>query len=290
MDLDPIRYLKNVPKFQQNYLTLSSLSETIDLGLMNRNSSKNTTIDSNLNELCNESDDDLRLAISDLNLNCNESVILNCQSPDFNLSDLTTNSAQTSSILRLSKLPKEKTLNDFIHYCLFIFYGLYDQNKLLTYSEEYKEYRIRILMLNYKFLDAFKICLTDTRESGPKSLKIFEYFTKDSNIFPMHTEDLKFFIYEIFTHFIRNDLNLIEVEKYFLGDLEFYLIQLAFVLFFNNNNSDLERNVFMKYKDLFGDLDVVDNHKLENTEIIFKNLSTKFCAIVCQRLTEYSSN
>lgn len=182
--------------------------------------------------------------------------------------------------------------NEFIHYCLFIFHGIYNAQHLLD-RVKHTEFKVRILMLNYNIKDAFTLCIAETIDAA-QAIKTFEYFTKDLSVVPIHREDLKFLIYELFIHFIRNDLELSGVERFFTRDLDHYLFALAYVLFFNNNNTDIERQVLVKFADLFGDEinansdDVSES--LEKSEQIFKATSTEFKTTVCQKLFDYEDN
>ena len=113
-------------------------------------------------------------------------------------------------------------------------------------------------MLNYNYIEAFKLALeNDGKSSAAMSIKIFEYFTTDSNIIPMHSEDIKYFIYDVFLHFIKHEMDLGELEKYLLYNLDYYFLQLAFILYFcgNNNNNDqqngMEKQLFDKFKHLY---------------------------------------
>lgn len=181
--------------------------------------------------------------------------------------------------------------NEFIHYCLFIFHGIYNAQHLLD-RVRHTEFKVRILMLNYNIKDAFSLCLAETIDAA-QAIKTFEYFTKDLNVVPIHREDLKFLIYELFMHFIRHEMDVGRVERFFAGDLDHYLFALAYVMFFNNNNTDIERQVLVKFADLFGDeINANSNagESLEKSEQIFKATSTNFKSTVCQKLFDYEDN
>lgn len=177
--------------------------------------------------------------------------------------------------------------NEFIHYCLFIFHGIYDPVKILEFATQ-KEFKIRVMMLNYRVTEAFSLCISDTK-TAQQAIAIFEHFTNDSSVVPIHREDLKFLIYELFMHFINNKFAIADVEEYLLNDLDSYLLALAYVLYFSNNNSNLERQVTAKYSHLFeGDLDYPNT--LVNTDRIFKTVSVAFKAHICQRLLDRENN
>ena len=151
-------------------------------------------------------------------------------------------------------------------------------------------------MLSYNYIEAFKLSLLKYQHDAGISIKIFEFFTTDDQIIPMHTEDIKFFVYDVFLHFIRNNLEMQQLENYFMGNVEHYLLQLAFILYFtnaNNNNSSmnqncLEKQLFDKFKHLYSNF---ENYTyFEYSEMIFKAVSTKFNCMLCQHLLKYSEN
>uniref|UniRef100_A0A182IDA2 Uncharacterized protein n=1 Tax=Anopheles arabiensis TaxID=7173 RepID=A0A182IDA2_ANOAR len=240
-----------------------------------------------------------------------------------------------------SRLFNERHLlgNDFIHYCLYIFHGLYSQEDVLELTKRGTEYHIRMMMLNYDYVEAFRLIL-EMRSSSLSSsasaatiachtqnmVKIFEYFTKDSNIIPMEMGNIKYFIYELFMFFIRHNLNVNVLEEFFMRNLDCYLVQLASVLYFNNLNNlltsppraasttgsgggaidtevlALERKLLDKFNnnngnplltgELFGQGRTAAGsgqvvRKLENTDTICKALSTTFSVTVCQKLLEH---
>lgn len=212
-----------------------------------------------------------------------------------------------------------QNLCNYIHYCLYIFHGLYSPDKVREFSKNRLEYRIRTLMLNFKYVDAFTLCLQSTK-SPLCALKIFEYFSKDTGYVPLRRADLRFLIYYLLSHFINHQYDLTECERFFLADLDYYLLELAYVLYFNNNNTDLEQNLNEKFKTLIARTEGETNsnfyqqqqeqqqhlqneeqhnhqnqqhhatHKLEDTDVIFEMLSVKFKTIVCQRLLKFCNN
>ncbi|XP_037821556.1 uncharacterized protein LOC119610431 isoform X1 [Lucilia sericata] len=210
-----------------------------------------------------------------------------------------------------------QNLCNYIHYCLYIFHGLYSPDKVREFSKNRLEYRIRTLMLNFKYVDAFTLCLQSTKNSLC-ALKIFEYFSKDTGYVPLRRADLRFLIYYLLSHFINHQYDLAECERFFLADLDYYLLELAYVLYFNNNNTDLEQNLNEKFKTLIARTEGETNsnfyqqqqqqqqfqaeedhqqqnqhhatHKLEDTDVIFEMLSVKFKTIVCQRLLKFCNS
>uniref|UniRef100_A0A0A1XQW8 X-linked retinitis pigmentosa GTPase regulator homolog n=1 Tax=Zeugodacus cucurbitae TaxID=28588 RepID=A0A0A1XQW8_ZEUCU len=191
-------------------------------------------------------------------------------------------------------------LRQYIHYCLYVFHGLYNPDKVCDCSKQRLEYRIRTLMLNFKFVDAFVLCLQNCN-SASKTLKIFAYFSKDTGSVPLRRQDVKYLIYYLLKHFMALRFDMLECERFFLGDLDYYLLELSYVLFFNNNNTMLEHNLNEKFKSYFAqeesqqlnqnrnDAEQVQ-HKLEDTDVIFDSLSVKFKTIVCQRLMQHCNN
>ncbi|XP_050340209.1 uncharacterized protein LOC126766471 isoform X2 [Bactrocera neohumeralis] len=190
-------------------------------------------------------------------------------------------------------------LRQYIHYCLYVFHGLYNPDRVCDFSKERLEYRIRTLMLNFKFVDAFVLCLQNCNSSG-KAMKIFAYFSKDTGSVPLRRQDVKYLIYYLLKHFMAQKFDMLECERFFLGDLDYYLLELSYVLFFNNNNTMLERNLNEKFKSYFAQEESQLNqnqnddeqvqHKLDDTDVIFDSLSVKFKTIVCQRLMQHCNN
>lgn len=261
----PICYLKNLPKFKRNCIIESSLSKSIRKSFLgdsiidtNRNPSSFSSLSSEASESSKSSSDDE---------GCDQHL-----------------------------------QNDYIHYCLFLFQGLYDATRFYDKQLSHivgSEYKIRTLMLNYNYIEAFKQALaSDGNKSAAMSIKIFEYFTTDSNIIPMHTEDIKYFIYDVFLHFIKHEMDIEELEKYFLYNLDYYFLQLAFILYFcgNNNNNNvqqangLEKQLFDKFKHLYSNYENFAYFDSNEIEIIFKSISTSFHCTLCQNLLKYSEN
>ncbi|XP_054728127.1 uncharacterized protein LOC129237413 isoform X1 [Anastrepha obliqua] len=190
-------------------------------------------------------------------------------------------------------------LRQYIHYCLYVFHGLYNPDKVCDFSKDRLEYRIRTLMLNFKFVDAFVLCLQNCN-SASKALKIFAYFSKDTGSVPMRRQDVKYLIYYLMKHFLAQKFDMLECERFFMGDLDYYLLELSYVLFFNNNNTMLEQSFNEKFKSYFAHEEAQLNqnqndaeeaqHKLRDTDVIFDSLSVKFKTIVCQRLMQHCNN
>lgn len=185
----------------------------------------------------------------------------------------------------------ERYPNEFIHYCLFLFHGVYNAQTMLDRITD-MEYRVRILLLNYNVKEAFVLCLQQSTDAV-QALRTFEHFTKDASIVPLQRDDLKSLIYELFAHFMCCGWSLRLVEELLLQEIDHYLFALAYVLFFNNNNTDIERQVLAKFTDLFADelnYNSITADTLERSEQIFAAVSTGFKAIVCQKLFEYEDN
>ncbi|XP_065095854.1 uncharacterized protein ca [Ochlerotatus camptorhynchus] len=333
-----MRLIKSMPKFKRNFVIKSTLEKTISNNI--------STISSSLNDVSNttEMDDfvgELRSAFDCRIQHQNASTMSSLQSvsyatsptslavdddeDDEGLEDMDPDDGSSNS----SRLFNERHLlsNDFIHYCLYIFHGLYGQDNILELTKRCNEYHIRMMMLNYDYVEAFHLILellsgSLSSSASPATIakttmnlvKIFEYFTKDSNIIPMDTANFKYFIYELFMFFIKHNINLDVLEEYFLRNLEYYLVQLAFVLYFSNTNNisagmrgnvdsetlEMERRLLDKFNNNGNNLLAAEAfgpsspqstgkvvRKLENTETISKALSTKFSVMLCQKLMEY---
>ncbi|XP_029730146.2 uncharacterized protein LOC109403594 [Aedes albopictus] len=334
-----LRLIKSMPKFRRNFVVKSSLEKIISNNI--------STISSSLNDVSNttEMDDfvgELKTAFDCRIQNQNASTMSSLQSvsyatsptsmaidddeDDEGLEDMDQDEGSSES----SRIFNERHLlsNDFIHYCLYIFHGLYSQDNILELTKRCNEYHIRMMMLNYDYVEAFHLILELLSGSLSSSaspvtvakttmnlVKIFEYFTKDSNIIPMDTANFKYFIYELFMFFIKHNINLDVLEEYFLRNLEYYLVQLAFVLYFSNTNNisaglrgnvdsetlEMERRLLDKFNNNGNNLLAAAEafgpsspqsagkvvRKLENTDTISKALSTKFSVMLCQKLMEY---
>ncbi|XP_055848616.1 uncharacterized protein LOC129913788 isoform X2 [Episyrphus balteatus] len=283
LDYDPVRYLKTIPEYQPHFIQEAGIS------LEPHESAMKSPLTTNP---CQESDDMIS-SIENLSHLDADSIILSCPAYQNNSSnDISADEQSYSRLPPSDDLSSEcsqnsRELRNFIHYCLYVFHGLYNPDKIEKFSKKRLEYRIRTLMLNFKFVDAFTLCLSDCSNAS-KSLKIFEYFTKDTSFVPMRRQDLKFFIYRLFVHFITKKFDLNECEEFFLSDLDYYLLELSYVLYFNNNNTELEQNLNLKFKNLITqDPNHNEEYRLDDTDSIFDSLSVKFKTIVCQSLLKY---
>jgi len=261
----PSCQLKNLPKFKKNCIIESSLSKYLRK-------------------------ENLQLI--------DEHIINNNHNSFSSLSSIGSNYSSTSkSSDDSADVEDYRKSNDYIHYCMFLFQGLYDSTRFYCKSVDKivsPEYKIRVLMLDFNYIEAFKIALEVEGTVANLSIKIFEYFTTDSNIIPMHTDDIKFFIYDVFLHFIKNQFDMAELEKYFIYNLDYYFLQLAFILYFcgsnNNQQNGLEKQLFDKFKHLYSNHEnfaYFDNNEVER---IFKSISTSFHCSLCQSLLKYSEN
>ncbi|XP_016989044.2 uncharacterized protein LOC108051441 [Drosophila rhopaloa] len=189
-------------------------------------------------------------------------------------------------------------LRHYIHYCLYAFHGLYNPDKISECARPNRnEYRIRICMLNFRFVEAFRLCLQSC-DSAQRTLKLFEYFSKDTGYVPLRRSDLKHLIYHLCLHFLERKFDMLECERFFMGDLDYYLLELAYVFYFNNNNSTLEQNLNQKFKQLIAAADSNQaassagqehqQQQLQDTDVIFDSFTVKFKTILCQRLLSYS--
>lgn len=316
MNFDAVRYLKSIPKFRSEYISREIFRAP--------NFTESPSSD---------------------NFEC-----LTPKSPAIT-NDIVTSIAERMATINLTPSSTTGTISElgvtseFIHYCLFILHGIYDAHKILNFTP-LNEFKVRILMLNYYVKEAFELCLAAAKETIAMHqsqedidlenlmlisyvIKLFEYFTKDANIVPIHRTDLKYLIHAIFMYFIENSLSLQALEIYFLNNIDHYLFGLAFVLFFNNNNTKLERKVQQKYSHLFNGCTTNDNilnfcdttngsnslntaddeestattttadhsSHIDQTndaaaldfETIFKCISTSFKTVICQRLIEFDS-
>ena len=264
----PACYLKNLPKFKRSCFIESSLSKSLKKGNI---------------------------------LLLDDHIMNNNRNPSYSSISSIASTASSSSNNDESNDENDqqvKRSNDFIHYCLFLFQGLYDTSRFYDKNMDKivgSEYKIRGLMLNYNYIEAFKMALTNDGTNAAMAIKIFEYFTTDSNIIPMHTDDIKYFIYDIFLHFIKHQLDIGELEKYFLYNLDYYFLQLAFILYFcgSNNNAQpngLEKQLFEKFKHLYTNYENFAYFDSNEIEAIFKSVSTSFHCSLCQNILKYSEN
>lgn len=225
-------------------------------------------------------------------------------------------------------LPTPTITAQFVHYCLYLFHGIYD-NDLVAQSCESVEFRVRLKMLDSRFFEAFQLAVESLkRDDGEgtateavksqQALILFEFFTKDENLIPMHEEDLKFFIQAMFVLFIENGWQLEPLERYLLANLNLYIMPLAYVLFFDethhqqkddkdilagsdnmsesvdsvsaesaSNSRQLRESVLHKYRTFFGHLEKsAAKYRIRGSEKIFERISVRFNAIICQRVIE----
>ncbi|KAL1392791.1 hypothetical protein pipiens_012222 [Culex pipiens pipiens] len=338
-----LRLIKSMPKFRRGFVQKSTLEKVISNNI--------STISSSLNDVSNTTEledfvGELRTEYDCRLQNQNASTMSSLQSVSYATSPIVTDDdedgmeemdEQEQESEQSSRLFNERHLlsNDFIHYCLYIFHGLYSQDNILELTKRCNEYHIRMMMLNYDYVEAFHLILEQLSGSMSSSaspaaitkttinlVKIFEYFTKDSSIIPMDTANFKYFIYELFMFFVKHNISLDVLEEYFLRNLDYYLLQLAFVLCTSNTNNlssglrtnvdpatlELERKLLDKFNnngnnllataETFGGGSSSSSspgsqtaarvvRKLENTEAIARALSTKFSVLLCQKLIEH---
>lgn len=155
-----------------------------------------------------------------------------------------------------------------IHYCFQIFHYVYDHKFVEDFAKKdshhkYYEFQLRVLMLNNAYLEAFKLIMqaeqdeyrkfttkldakTNTDQLSNNLIKIFEFFTYDNpHIVPMENDDIKYFIHEMFNHFIVNNLNKNVLEEFFLQNMTKYILHLGYLLyfhFFHSSQSDVNLN------------------------------------------------
>ncbi|XP_055379185.1 uncharacterized protein LOC129610598 [Condylostylus longicornis] len=263
---ESIRFLKSIPKYQKKFLQRFVISK--DTSFQN--------IAGNSNGIGNGFSEGFSSSF--------ESSEISDVDPD-SLTPYTENIISSEDTdTRRTSITTTYT-NNYIHYCLTVLHGLYNPEKLFTLlSKEFLEFKVRILMLNFKFLEAFKMCLLDCN-SAIKSIQIFEYFTKDTSIVPIKRQDMKFFIHSLLNHFIRNNYDLKICEQFFMSDLDYYLSELTSVLFFSSDNYKLDENLTKQLKKLFiADINEKSDYLFENSELIFDSISVKFKTVVCKKV------
>ncbi|XP_052866276.1 uncharacterized protein LOC128272494 [Anopheles cruzii] len=276
---EPMRFLKSMPKFRRSFVVKSSLEKLISNNL--------STISSSLNDVSQAEVDDLLVelpeTVTEGRLHAGGSTMSSLQSVSYATSptslaldddddDDEENDDDdgdeedeeqdengehkamevTDGSTDSSRLFTERHLlgNDFIHYCLYLFYGLYSQEGVLDLIKRSNEYHIRMTLLSYDYVEGFRLILellssslsssaspTSIARQTQNMVKIFEYFTKDTSIVPMEVGNIKYFIYELFMFFIRHNLTVTVLEEFFLRNLDCYLVPLASVLYFHNTNN-----------------------------------------------------
>ncbi|XP_055699615.1 uncharacterized protein LOC129799608 isoform X2 [Phlebotomus papatasi] len=279
---EPMMRLKNLPNFHPKFLKRTPVIHRLIANMK----SGVTTVDSNLNDFCT-TETSLDAAFGRLSMwNEGQQAVENFvgTTPTEASSEEFMYSPSISECGLQAPFIPDATNSDFIHYCLFMFHGIYDA-ECIAASTSHKQFAVRLKMLSYKYVDAFRLCLGECCDAQ-KAILLFEHFTKDENLIPIHMEDIKIFVQEIFVRFIVAKWDVKMLEEYFLADLDFYIIQLAYVLFFCNNNTELEKNVLSKYKFFFGNLKTTECERVEKSELIFENVSSGFNIVVCQRLIE----
>lgn len=327
LDHDPVRYLKVMPPYQPHFLQPANISfdQRYSVGTPNYKSSTEHAAtgqdsDDMLSSLENLSQNDasfsynapvLGEAHSSLDMDytpeeqsyvplpdqvvgsgmpANAEQLLGRDGDDDSTYTQSTEGLEDSSL---------QQLRHYIHYCLYAFHGLYNPDKIGECARPNRnEYRIRICMLNFRFVEAFRLCLHSC-DSAQRTLKLFEYFSKDTGYVPLRRSDLKHLIYHLCLHFLERKFDMLECERFFMGDLDYYLLELAYVFYFNNNNSTLEQNLNQKFKQLIAAADSnqaatsagqehQQQQQLQDTDVIFDSFTVKFKTILCQRLLSYS--
>ncbi|XP_017076321.2 LOW QUALITY PROTEIN: uncharacterized protein LOC108111397 [Drosophila eugracilis] len=326
LDQDPVRYLKVMPPYQPHFLQPANISfdQHYSVGTPNYKSSTEHAAtgqdsDDMLSSLENLSQNDasfsynapvLGEAHSSLDMDYTPEEQSYVPLPDQAMgSGVPVNAEQllgrddddastyTQSTDELGDSSLQQ-LRHYIHYCLYAFHGLYNPDKIGECARPNRnEYRIRICMLNFRFVEAFRLCLQSC-DSAQRTLKLFEYFSKDTGYVPLRRSDLKHLIYHLCLHFLERKFDMLECERFFMGDLDYYLLELAYVFYFNNNNSTLEQNLNQKFKQLIAAADSNQaatsagqehqQQQLQDTDVIFDSFTVKFKTILCQRLLSYS--
>ncbi|XP_044251668.1 uncharacterized protein ca [Drosophila takahashii] len=319
LDRDPVRYLKVMPPYQPHFLQPANISfdQRYSVGTPNYKSSTEHAAtgqdsDDMLSSLENLSQNDGSFSYnapvhSSLDMDYTPEEQSYVPLPEqagmpaiaeklLDDDDDDSTYTQSSEGLEDSSLQQ---LRHYIHYCLYAFHGLYNPDKIGECARPNRqEYRIRICMLNFRFVEAFRLCLHSC-DSAQRTLKLFEYFSKDTGYVPLRRSDLKHLIYQLCLHFLERKFDMLECERFFMGDLDYYLLELAYVFYFNNNNSTLEQNLNQKFKQLIAAADSnqaersagqeqQQQQQLQDTDVIFDSFTVKFKTILCQRLLSYS--
>ncbi|XP_039493587.1 uncharacterized protein LOC120453115 [Drosophila santomea] len=324
LDQDPVRYLKVMPPYQPHFLQPANISfdQHCSVGTPNYKSSTEHAAtgqdsDDMLSSLENLSQNDASFSYNAPVLGDVHSSLDMDYSPEEQSyvplpeqavgSGLPANAEQLlgrddddgSTYTQSTEGMGESSLQQlrhYIHYCLYAFHGLYNPDKIGECARPNRnEYRIRICMLNFRFVEAFRLCLQSC-DSAQRTLKLFEYFSKDTGYVPLRRSDLKHLIYHLCLHFLERKFDMLECERFFMGDLDYYLLELAYVFYFNNNNSTLEQNLNQKFKQLIAAADSnqaatsagQELAQLQDTDVIFDSFTVKFKTILCQRLLSYS--
>ncbi|XP_062123118.1 uncharacterized protein LOC133836564 isoform X1 [Drosophila sulfurigaster albostrigata] len=326
LDQEPVRYLKVIPPYQPHFLQQANINFEHRNSMATLNNYKSSTeqagtgqdSDDLLSSLENLSHNDASYSFNaahmandansslDLDYSPEEQSYLPLPNQPTTAAGMTCNKAallghgmdDVSTCTPSTEDGGEgagalQPLRHYIHYCLYAFHGLYNPDKMGECSRAQRnEYRIRICMLNFRFVEAFQLCLHSC-DSGQRTLKLFEYFSKDTGYVPLHRSDLKHLIYHMCVHFLERKFDMLECERYFMGDLDYYWLELAYVFYFNNNNSALEQNLNQKFKQLIAATDSNQStssrneNVLQDTDAIFDSFTVKFKTILCQRLLSY---
>ncbi|XP_030371281.1 uncharacterized protein LOC115621712 [Scaptodrosophila lebanonensis] len=335
LDSEPVRYLKVMPPYQPHFLQPANIN--FEQGGFNRGSLATPNYKSSTeNAVTGQDSDDMISSLENLSQNDASSLNYSYNAPP--VGDAFSSMDYTPEEQSYAPLPDQQAANlvaqraimiegdedadgstftpssvagddaaleplrHYIHYCLYAFHGLYNPEKISEYSRPTRqEFRIRTLMLNFKFVEAFRLCLQDC-DSAQRTLKLFEYFSKDTGYVPLRRPDLKYLIYHMCLHFLARKFDMLDCERYFMGDLDYYMMELAYVFYFNNNNSALEQNLNQKFKMMIAQeqqqtVGLADSNQsttpstsnvvLQDTDTIFDSFSVKFKTILCQRLLSY---
>ncbi|EDV94385.1 uncharacterized protein LOC6567740 [Drosophila grimshawi] len=315
-DQEPVRYLKVMPPYQPHFLQQANISfehryspATLNYKSSTEQAATGQDSDDMLSSLENLSHNDASYSFNAPQLgDANSSLDLDYSPEEQSYVPLPNQAVTAGTSHAVALLGDEddastctpssdgadgnaalQPLRHYIHYCLYAFHGLYNPDKIGECSRAQRnEYRIRICMLNFRFVEAFQLCLHSC-DTAQRTLKLFEYFSKDTGYVPLHRSDLKHLIYHMCVHFLERKFDMLECERYFMADLDYYLLELAYVFYFNNNNSALEQNLNQKFKMLIAaaDSDQSSASALQDTDAIFDSFTVKFKTILCQRLLSY---
>lgn len=240
-----IKQLRPVPKYHKQFLVHHGLTLLAPHRLHYRRNNPHSFSILNENER-------LSRAVSFAAQSDSESQI-HASIQSLPLTNLVVDLEDLNGEFRIDKIQAKK---DRVHYCFHMFHYLYDHKFVEAFADKgshhkYYEFQLRILMLNNDYLEAFKLIMqaeqdeynkfitkldakTNTDQLSNNLVKIFEFFTYDNpHIVSMDNDDIKYFIHEMFNHFIVNNLNKNVLEEFFLQNMTKYILQLGYLLYFH---------------------------------------------------------
>uniref|UniRef100_T1GJI0 Uncharacterized protein n=1 Tax=Megaselia scalaris TaxID=36166 RepID=T1GJI0_MEGSC len=164
----------------------------------------------------------------------------------------------------------------------------------LTNTQETKSGRLFCLPTTKRLLRLEGKCvITPTEVNLPRPrinldnepirhLKSLPKFKNTLSTLPMKKHHIKYCIYYLLQHFLDKKFEFSDCEQYFMNDLDYYLLELSFVLYLsNNNNFEFEQFFDEKFNNtnniLMDDANIQqDIFQLNYIDMIFENLTVKF--------------